>query len=218
MTSKEKAIKAIQILEKLDDNVKHAFEVKAYFCRAAYENDIKSFFDGSTGAPGYNQITLSLYYDLIMTVVRVFDKLPNRVHADNTASLPELISLLRDNSTVEVLKEQERLARTLPNDLIKAEEVVDAGFLLRHKAEVLDKVNHFAKTIENLVGDYCRLNGSHYLRGLRGVSTSTGTVTVWNSLKPFKIRWLFQMTALSRQRLNGECPRIICQPAYRFYP
>jgi hypothetical protein len=27
---------------------------------------------------------------------------------------------------------------------------------------------------------------------------STGTVTDWDSLKPFKIRWLFQMTALSK--------------------
>jgi hypothetical protein len=169
MTPEEKARKAIRILALLDANVRHAFEVKAYFCRAAYENDIKSYFDSTTGAPGYNQITLSLYYDLIMTVVRIFDNLPNKAHADNTASLPELISLLRDNSAVEVLKEQERLARTLPNDLIKAKEVADPGFSLRQEWEVLDKVNDFAKTIVKLVGDYNRLGGSHLLRGLREI-------------------------------------------------
>jgi hypothetical protein len=48
-------------------------------------------------------------------------------------------------------------------------------------------------------------------RGASGrvkVPNNTGTVTVWDSLKPFKIRWLFQMSLLSQQRLNGDCPRI----------
>jgi hypothetical protein len=37
---------------------------------------------------------------------------------------------------------------------------------------------------------------------------STRTVTVWDSLKSFKIRWLFQMPLHSQQRLNSECPRL----------
>jgi hypothetical protein len=31
------------------------------------------------------------------------------------------------------------------------------------------------------------------------------TVTVWDSLKPLKIRCLFQMVVLSQQRLNDDC-------------
>jgi hypothetical protein len=37
---------------------------------------------------------------------------------------------------------------------------------------------------------------------------NTGTGTVWDSLKSSKNRWLFQLTVLSQQRLNDECPRI----------
>jgi hypothetical protein len=40
--------------------------------------------------------------------------------------------------------------------------------------------------------------------------TDIGTLTVWDSLMSYKIRWLFQMVVLLQQRLNGDSyyPRI----------
>ena len=155
------------ILQILDVQIRHAYEVKAYFCRAAYESDVREYFDQTPAAPGYSQIMISLYYDLIMTVVRVFDKLPNKMHADNTASLPELISLLKDSSTVESLKERERLARTLPSEQITALENTEPGFYFRHEREVQESVNHMEVEVSELINDFKGINGSHHLRGLQ---------------------------------------------------
>lgn len=169
MSPDQKAIKAIRILQILDVNVRHAYEIKAYFCRAAYNNDVINYFDQTPAAPGYNKITVSLYYELIMTVVRIFDKLPRTMQSDNTASLPELMSLLRDNNTIEALKENERSARTLPPDIINDQEKLDPGFSSRHKIEVQESVNHLSEAVAQLIDDYKRLSGSHYLRGLRNI-------------------------------------------------
>jgi hypothetical protein len=57
------------------------------------------------------------------------------------------------------------------------------------------------------VKDFEHINGN-IISNPEPSTASTGTVIVWDSLKPFKIRWLFQMAAISQQRLNGECPRI----------
>jgi hypothetical protein len=51
-------------------------------------------------------------------------------------------------------------------------------------------------SIDRSLDDWTGLVG--YLSSKTPIETSTGTVTVWNSLKPFKIDWLFQMTALSK--------------------
>jgi hypothetical protein len=65
-----------------------------------------------------------------------------------------------------------------------------------------------AKAKDLGLGDDIFVQGSRAGGTAKSTSESTGTVTVWDSLKPFKIRWLFQMAAISQQRLNGECPRI----------
>ena len=100
MTPSEKVDKADTILELIDGNVRHALKLQAYFCRAAYHDDIKARFDQSKAAPGYNQIIDSLYFELIMTLVRLYDDLPDNKHAQNTASLPELIGLLSQTKVV----------------------------------------------------------------------------------------------------------------------
>ncbi|MEW8437706.1 MAG: hypothetical protein AB2689_06070 [Candidatus Thiodiazotropha taylori] len=169
ITPNEKATKVIHILSILDAQIRHAYEVKAYFCRAAYQNDVREYFDQTSAAPGYNQITISLYYDLIMTVVRMFDKLPNKIHAENTASLPELMLLLKDNNTVEVLKEHELTARTLPFDQVTAQEKIEPGFSSLHKRKVQESVDHMEAEITQLIKDFKTLSGSHYLRGLRNI-------------------------------------------------
>lgn len=45
--------KAVRILDLIDLNVKHALKLQAYFCRAAYKDDIGAWFDNSKAAPGY---------------------------------------------------------------------------------------------------------------------------------------------------------------------
>jgi len=60
VTPIEKADKVVKILELVDGNVRHAFKLRSYFCRAAYNDDVKERFDQSKAASGYKQIIDSL--------------------------------------------------------------------------------------------------------------------------------------------------------------
>jgi YD repeat-containing protein len=118
-----------------------------------------------------------------------------------------------------------RLARIEDADQNRiAEYVYDP--LGRHiKKTTLLETLYFHYADEGLVGEFNEAGNAVRIYGYQPDSTwttdpvyqkvqgqspfeSTGTVTVWDSLKPFKIRWLFQITVLSQQRLSGECPRI----------
>jgi len=112
VTPDEKADKATRILELVDANVRHALKLKAYYCRAAYHDDVMSYFSKTKTAPGYNHIVDALLFELIMTLVCLFDDSSNKKHADNTASLPKLVALLSQSQVRAVLEERSRQRKT----------------------------------------------------------------------------------------------------------
>lgn len=169
MTAQEKADKACRILELIDSNVRHALKIQAYFCRAAYNDDVGKYFDQSKAATGYNLIVDSLYFELILTIVRAYDDLKEEKHSENTASLPELNKLLSQSSVIAELQTRSE-QRKAPKGLLEK----DLG---RPDPDFLDKLKTNAKLaaqsetseIFALVKEFEQLKGSHLLGRLRSI-------------------------------------------------
>jgi len=167
MTPTDKANKAISILQLVDANVRHALKIRAYFCRAAYCEDVKRYFDQTKGAPGYNQILDSLYFELIMTLVRLFDEPPEQKHANNTASLPELICLLRQSDVLGVLQERSQQAKTPTGDLEGDLKLRDLSLVDKLRADAVSGAQREKTEVIALLTDFQKLKGSHLLARLR---------------------------------------------------
>jgi len=185
MTPIEKADKVVKILELVDGNVRHAFKLRSYFCRAAYNDDVKKRFDQSKAASGYNQIVDSLYFELIMTLVRLFDNLQEEKSAHNTASIPELMSLLSETEVVAQLQLRSEQRKTPTGDLEMDLKSSDLDFLKKLKADAIQVACKETSQIFSLLQNYEKLKGSHLLSRLR---------TVRNEL--------FAHTAIERNRNN----------------
>lgn len=185
MTPTEKADKVITILELVDGNVRHAFKLRSYFCRAAYSDDVKKRFDQSKAASGYNQIVDSLYFELIMTLVRLFDHLQEEKSSHNTASIPELMSLLTGTEVVAELQLRSEQRKTPTGDLEKDLKSSDLDFLKKLKADAVEAACKETSQIFKSFQNYEKLKGSHLLSRLR---------TVRNEL--------FAHTAIERNRNN----------------
>lgn len=186
MTAGEKAEKAIRILEFIDGNVRHALKLRAYFCRAAYRDDVKTYFDQSKAAPGYNQAVDSLYFELIMTLVRLYDDLPDQKHAENTASIPELIGILSQTEIIAELQARSTQRKTPKDQLEKELESSDKDFLEKLKADARRLVQGETSEIFCLLTEFKKLKGSHLLGRLRSVRNE-----------------LFAHTAIDRNRNNS---------------
>ena len=165
MTAQEKADKACKILEMIDSNIRHALKIQAYFIRSAYKDDVRKYFDQSKAAPGYNQIVNSLYFELILTIVRSYDDLNEDKHSDNTASLPELMKLLSQSIVVAELQTRSELRKTPQKDLL----TYDPTFLdqLRENAKV--SAQSETSEIIALVQEFTQLKGNHHLSRLRSL-------------------------------------------------
>ena len=185
MTPIEKADKVVKILELVDGNVRHAFKLRSYFCRAAYNDDVKKRFDQSTAASGYNQIVDSLYFELIVTLVRLFDNLQEEKSAHNTASIPELMSLLSETEVVAELQLRSEQRKTPTGDLEIDLKSSDLDFLKKLKTDAIQAACKETSQIFSLFQNYGKLKGSHLLSRLR---------TVRNEL--------FAHTAIERNRNN----------------
>ena len=183
MTPIEKTDKVVNILELVDGNVRHAFKLRSYFCRAAYKDDVKNRFDQSKTASGYNQIVDSLYFELIMTLVRLFDNLQEEKSAHNTASIPELMSLLSETEVVAQLRSEQR--KTPTGDLEMDLKSSNLDFLKNLKTDAIQAACKEKSQIFSLLQNYEKLKGSHFLSRLR---------TVRNEL--------FAHTAIERNRNN----------------
>lgn len=185
MTPIEKADKVVKILELVDGNVRHAFKLRSYFCRAAYNDDVKKRFNQSKAASGYNQIVDSLYFEFIMTLVRLFDNLKEGRSAHNTASIPELMSLLLEAEVIAELQLRSEQRKTPTGDLEMDLKYSDLDFLKKLKADAIQAARKETSQISSLFQNYEKLKGSHLLNRLR---------TVRNEL--------FAHTAIERNRNN----------------
>ena len=185
MTSSEKANKVVKILELVDGNVRHTFKLRSYFCRAAYKDDVKKRFNQSKAASGYNQIVDSLYFELIMTLVRLFDNLQEERNAHNTASIPELMSLLSETEVVAELQLRSEQRKTPTGDLELDLKSSDLDFLKKLKVDAVQAACKETSQISSSFQNYEKLKGSHLLSRLR---------TVRNEL--------FAHTAIERNRNN----------------
>ncbi len=185
MTPIEKADKAVEILKLVDGNVRHAFKLQSYFCCAAYNDEVKKRFDQNEAAPGYNQILDSLYFELIMTLVRLFDNIHEKKSDQNTASIPKLMSLLSETEVVAMLQLRSVQRKVLTGDLKLELKSFDLDFLKRLDAEAIQSAYNETSQIFGLFQNYEKLKGSHLLGRLR---------TVRNEL--------FAHTAIERNRNN----------------
>lgn len=167
MTSAEKADKVVKILKLIDEDVRHAFRLQSYFCRAAYNNDVKKYFNQSKAAPGYNQICNSLYFEFIMTLTRLFDNFKRKKNTHNTASLPELMSLLSETEVVDELQRRSEQRKTPSEDLEKNLEFSDADWLKELKDGAKQSACNERSLISGLLQDFEKLKGNHLLGRLR---------------------------------------------------
>jgi len=185
MTPGEKVDKAVKILELIDGNVRHALKLQAYFCRAAYNDDVRARFEQSKAASGYNQIVDSLYFELIMTLVRLYDDLPDSKNSENTASLPELMELLSQTGVVAELQTRSERRKTPNGQLEKELQTQDRGFLEKLNRDATLSAQTETSEIFSLLREFDKLKGSHLLAGLRSIRNE-----------------LFAHTAIERNRNN----------------
>lgn len=169
VTPGEKADKAVIILEIVDDNVRHALMLRAYFCRAAYHDDVKTHFDQSRAAPGYNQVVDSLYFELIMTLVRLYDDLPEDKHAQNVASLPELMALLAQAEVVGEFQARSEKLKYPKGEFEKELQSYDTDFLMKLRANATNSAQAETSQIFALIGEFNKLKGSHLIARLRTI-------------------------------------------------
>ena len=165
MTAPEKADKACRILELIDSNILHAMKIKAYFCRSAYNDDVRNYFDQSKAAPGYTQIVNSLYFELILTIVRSYDDLNDDKHSENTASLPELMKLLSQSAVIAELQTRSEQRKAPPRELL----ISDREFFDQLSAEAKAAAQAEAAETIALVNEFAQLKGNHYLGRLRSI-------------------------------------------------
>lgn len=215
MTPSDKADKATRILELADANVRHALKTRAYFCRAAYCDDVKRYFDQTEGALGYNKIVDSLYFELIMTIVRLFDELPDQKHADNTASLPELVSLLRQSDVLAVLQKRSRQAKTPTGELEQDLESRDGDFLEKLRADAISSAQGETTEVFSLLAEFQQLKGSHLLARLRSVRNELFAHTAIERNQNSPTRYgdaeeLLEKTSAFTRRLNAAIRRLHC--------
>jgi hypothetical protein len=215
MTPSDKADKAISILELVDRNVRHALKTRAYFCRAAYQDDVKNYFNQTKGAPGYNQIVDSLYFELIITLVRLFDELREQKHADNFASLPELISLLRQSAVIDVLQERSLQAKTPTGELEKDLKSHDQGFLSKLRRDAIFGSQQETAVVFALLAEFQKLKGSHLLARLRLVRNELFAHTALERSQNNPVRYgdaedLLKQTATFISQLNDSVRRLHC--------
>jgi len=215
MTPSDKVDKAIKILELIDGNVRHALKLQAYFCRAAYNDDIKVRFDQSKAAPGYNQIVDSLYFELIMTLVRLYDDLPDAKHSENTASLPELMKLLSQTQVVAELQARSEQRKTPKGQLEKELQTRDSSFLEKLNRDATLSAQVETSEIFSLVSEFEKLKGSHLLARLRFIRNELFAHTAIEQNRNNPARYgdaetLLEKTLQFVSRLNSAVRNLHC--------
>jgi hypothetical protein len=157
-----------QVIQLLDKNVRQAIRVSSHFERAAYLNpEVKAYFDQSLAANGYNQVMDSLYFELILTMARLYDNPRENSKAEKTASVPVAASILALQDVQETLKvrllERHDMSSTLgadPSDIRRLNDSVreDVDQRLLDVSKILDdcrkiECGHLVQRIRNARND-----------------------------------------------------------------
>lgn len=161
MTAAEKTEKVQRILELIDGVTRHAIQLRAYFLRGAHlgKHDSEEL-NTSKAADGYNIVMNSLYFELVIVLACLFDPSEAR-KAENTASLPVLIDMLKDQDVQAELKRR---------SIARKHEGLDK--LPQHWREEMRVVGikaaeARAQDILTVIGDYNSLNGCHLVDHIR---------------------------------------------------
>jgi hypothetical protein len=215
MSPSDKADKAIKILELIDGNVRHALKLQAYFCRAAYNDGVRVRFKQSKAAPGYNVIVDSLYFELIMTLVRLYDDLPDAKNSENTASLPELMQLLCQTEVVGELQTRSHQRKTPRGHLKNELQRRDSSFFGELNRNATLSAQAETSEIFSLLKEFKKLKGSHLLAGLRSVRNElfAHTAIVRNRNNPARYgdaEALLKKTLQFVSRLNSAVRSLHC--------
>jgi hypothetical protein len=152
-----------QVIKLLDTNVRHAIRIASYFERAAYVNaDVKAYFDQSLAANGYNQVMDSLYFELILTMARLYDNPREISKAKKTASIPVAGSILALQNVQETLKE-----RLLERHDMSSTVDADASDILRLNDSVREKINHRLLDVPRILNDCQKIGSGHLVQRIR---------------------------------------------------
>lgn len=93
--------KVQSILKKLNGNVLNAIALNELHSSSAFEARVSDRFDNTIEAYAFNQITWSLFFELVMTLMRIYD--PGKSDA---ASLHALFKLLNRSGILEKISEE----------------------------------------------------------------------------------------------------------------
>ena len=104
MTAVEKAVLCKEIAERLVSETEKAIALQQMHEVGAYDTAIPDAFNNTFEAWGYNITIQALYWDLVMTILKMFDP-PD----PGTASLRTLNQLLEDDDVISELEKETRL-------------------------------------------------------------------------------------------------------------
>ena len=168
MTGAEEADRAERIVELIDRNVRQAIKLRAYFCRGAYHGqDVRARFDRTKAAPGFKTVLDSLYFELILTMARLFDAPDDQNKAARTAAIPVLLGLLEQPKTRQELQRRS-VERTTPKDLRDLDgRSASEDFVAQLRADAVRSAEAETHDIERLIDEYDTLAGSHLICRIR---------------------------------------------------
>jgi len=174
-----------RIIELLDRNIRRAIRLSEYFDRAAYSgDDVKAHFDNSVAADGYNTVLDAVYFELIITVARLFDDPTGRHHADTTASIPVVLHVLEHDILQEALR-QRLLKRHDPSNI----KGLDSAAAERMRPRMSERVEEQVQSIPRLLAEYTRLKGDHLLQRVRVARNEVLAHTATNPTKNSRIAY-----------------------------
>lgn len=171
MTPPEKADLVISAVKTVDRNVRHAIKLSAYFHRGAYScKDVRDCFNNTAAAPGINVVLDSMYFELILTVARLFDNPHSDKDRNNTASIPVLMSLLSESDVLSELQQRSVDRKTLK---LSADQDDDMKSFDDFQAAVTNDTNVAAQNevceMRTMVSEWAALKGDHLIQRIRNV-------------------------------------------------
>ena len=163
MTPSEMLDTAETILERIDRNTRKAIGLAALFGRTAnHQEDFAPHFDKSPAAAGYNHVLDALYFELVLTVARLFDGEKRGADTPTTASIPVLISLIEEPEVIEALRQRLRL-RHDPHRVIGMDDVEKDKYRQRIHTRIDGTISELPQLLQR-----CRdLRGNALVRAIR---------------------------------------------------
>ncbi|MBU4524407.1 MAG: hypothetical protein KUA37_06635 [Desulfomicrobium sp.] len=168
MVGTQAADRANRIAVLIDRNVRQAVKLRAYFCRGAYSgHDVRTRFDQSKAAPGFNTILDSLYFEFVLTMARLYDNPDDQRMAEKTASIPVLFALLSAPETRAELQRRS-VERKTPKDLRDQHgQPAPKEFVAELQKDAVRAAEAETNEIEALNTEYGTLKGSHLICRIR---------------------------------------------------